>query len=99
MLHWDVEDQYKAVRNTRTLEAYRARWKAAQRAGRSPLLVLVLAFNPAIVLVALKARIQFSPASIGVAGSVWIVVLSILTIWSVVLTQRYLRNHPLKDES
>jgi hypothetical protein len=87
----------RALRNTRTLEAYRARMGAAQNAAM-PFLALPFLLNPALGLPLLKLALRHMPPLAAATGAlVWFALAAASLVVGLRRRSKTLREHPFLE--
>jgi hypothetical protein len=90
-------ERVRALRNTRTLNAYQARLLAAQRAAM-PFLFLPTIFNPAIAIPLLPSAIRHGrPWAAAVGVLLWVTLAGASLTLGFLRHRRYLREHPFVE--
>jgi hypothetical protein len=96
-MDWNEPDQVRVVRNTRTLDAYRTRMKAASRASM-PFILLPMFFNPAIYIPLLqRSSHHISTWMLASICLVWLALMCASIAFGVYRRQKYLRDHPFTE--
>ena len=91
-------DQYRILRNTKTLEAYRARLRAADKAAMPFLVPPALSPFVWVLLMRLNSTPDQTGSLVKVAGAVvWFLVILGSIAYGLHRRHKYLRDHPFID--